>query len=145
MSLHGHTDGQDPDTRRVLTVSSYGNRTSPVLRGKWILENILNAPPPAAAAADVPSLSEDEVGSAGLDAAATRTAPQEPHVRLVPRAHGSDGLRIGALYDAVGAWRTARWKVCDRLSGVAAGWSSFEGGEGLARTLKTSQEAFAAA
>jgi hypothetical protein len=32
----------------VLTVSSYPNRTSPVLRGKWILENILNTPPPAA-------------------------------------------------------------------------------------------------
>jgi hypothetical protein len=31
----------------VLTVSSYATRTSPVLRGKWILENILNAPPPA--------------------------------------------------------------------------------------------------
>ena len=30
----------------VLTVSSYPTRTSPVLRGKWILENILNAPPP---------------------------------------------------------------------------------------------------
>src|SRR6266403_392326 len=31
----------------VLTVSSYSTRTSPVLRGKWILENLLNAPPPA--------------------------------------------------------------------------------------------------
>src|SRR5262249_10260214 len=30
----------------VLIVSSYATRTSPVLRGKWILENILNAPPP---------------------------------------------------------------------------------------------------
>src|SRR5207244_7777894 len=30
----------------VLTVSSYANRTSPVLRGKWILTNILGTPPP---------------------------------------------------------------------------------------------------
>jgi len=30
----------------VLTVTSYSTRTSPVLRGKWILENILNEPPP---------------------------------------------------------------------------------------------------
>src|SRR5205823_8007031 len=30
----------------VLTISSYANRTSPVVRGKWILENMLNAPPP---------------------------------------------------------------------------------------------------
>ena len=33
----------------VLEVSSYGNRTSPVLRGKWILDNILNSPASAAA------------------------------------------------------------------------------------------------
>ena len=31
-------------------VTSYANRTSPVLRGKWILENILGSPPPSAAA-----------------------------------------------------------------------------------------------
>src|SRR5262249_25430479 len=31
----------------ILTVTSYGNRTSPVLRGKWILENVLGTPPPA--------------------------------------------------------------------------------------------------
>ena len=30
----------------VLTASSYPTRTSPVIRGKWILENILNTPPP---------------------------------------------------------------------------------------------------
>src|SRR5204863_3304078 len=45
----------------VLTVSSYANRTSPVLRGKWILETLLNAPPPAPPA-DVPSLDEQELG-----------------------------------------------------------------------------------
>ena len=31
----------------ILSVTSYPNRTSPVLRGKWILENILGTPPPA--------------------------------------------------------------------------------------------------
>ena len=30
----------------ILTVTSYANRTSPVLRGKWVLENILGTPPP---------------------------------------------------------------------------------------------------
>src|SRR5687767_4700824 len=45
----------------VLTVSSYANRTSPVLRGKWVLENLLNAPPPAPPA-DVPSLDELPLG-----------------------------------------------------------------------------------
>ena len=41
----------------VLTVSSYANRTSPVLRGKWVLENILNAPPPPPPP-NVPALDE---------------------------------------------------------------------------------------
>src|SRR5262249_17633571 len=45
----------------VLTVSSYANRTSPVLRGKWILENLLNAPPPPPSP-DVPVLDEKELG-----------------------------------------------------------------------------------
>src|SRR5213076_2696926 len=31
----------------VLTVTSYATRTSPVLRGKWVLENLLGSPPPA--------------------------------------------------------------------------------------------------
>ncbi|HCE03085.1 MAG TPA: hypothetical protein DEQ98_07570, partial [Acidobacteria bacterium] len=30
----------------LMTVTSYPNRTSPVLRGKWVLENLLGAPPP---------------------------------------------------------------------------------------------------
>ena len=47
------TLGADQDHRRgllgqasLLTVTSYPNRTSPVLRGKWVLGNILGAPPP---------------------------------------------------------------------------------------------------
>ena len=46
----------------VLTVSSYANRTSPVIRGKWVLENILNAPPPPPPA-NVPSLKDEGIGS----------------------------------------------------------------------------------
>src|SRR5204863_6652754 len=42
----------------ILTVTSYPNRTSPVLRGKWILENILGTPPPAPPA-NVPPLKEN--------------------------------------------------------------------------------------
>ena len=47
----------------VLTVSSYSTRTSPVLRGKWVLENLLAAPPPDPPAG-VPRLDEATVGVA---------------------------------------------------------------------------------
>lgn len=46
----------------ILTVTSYPNRTSPVLRGKWILENIMGTPPPAPPA-NVPPLKENEDGA----------------------------------------------------------------------------------
>ena len=43
----------------ILTVTSYAHRTSPVIRGKWILENILGAPPPPPPP-DVPPLEEND-------------------------------------------------------------------------------------
>jgi hypothetical protein len=43
----------------ILTVTSYPNRTSPTLRGKWVLENLLGSPPPPPPP-DVPSLSESK-------------------------------------------------------------------------------------
>src|SRR5439155_2819198 len=57
------------DTRRgllgkgaILTVTSHADRTSPVVRGKWLLENILGSPPPPPPA-NVPPLKEKEVGN----------------------------------------------------------------------------------
>ena len=44
----------------ILTVTSYANRTSPVLRGKWILENLLAAPPPDPPAG-TPRLDESKI------------------------------------------------------------------------------------
>lgn len=48
----------------ILTVTSYATRTSPVIRGKWILENILGTPPPPPPP-NVPAL-EDNTVSANL-------------------------------------------------------------------------------
>lgn len=49
----------------ILTVTSYPNRTSPVLRGKWVLENIIGAPAPVPPP-NVPSLTENTPGLAAL-------------------------------------------------------------------------------
>ena len=46
-------------TASILTVTSYAHRTSPVVRGKWLLENVLGTPPPPPPP-DVPALSENE-------------------------------------------------------------------------------------
>jgi hypothetical protein len=90
----------------ILAVTSYPNRTSPVLRGKWILENILGTPPPAPPP-NVPALKENDEGS---------DAPQPLRVRM--EAHRKDpgcaschrvmdplGFAL-ENFDGIGEWRT---------------------------------------
>ena len=66
--------------------TSYPNRTSPVLRGKWILENILGTPPPPPPP-NVPPLKEnDEGGEAAVRARADGRAPRRIRRARLPRA-----------------------------------------------------------
>jgi hypothetical protein len=90
----------------ILTLTSYANRTSPVVRGKWLLENLLGAPPPPPPP-DVPALQ---------DASATHAAKSvrerlEQH-RVNPGCAGCHKIMdpLGfALenFDAIGRWRTS--------------------------------------
>ncbi len=89
----------------ILMVTSHAHRTSPVLRGKWILENIIGvapAPPPE----DVPALPDDEhpekprSGREALERHRANPACASCHRVLDPL-----GLAL-ENYDAVGAWRT---------------------------------------
>ena len=87
----------------VLTVSSYATRTSPVLRGKWILENLLDAPPPDPPAG-VPTLDETKVGETAslrqqMEAHRTNPTCASCHRRMDPLGFGLEN------YDAIGAWR----------------------------------------
>jgi len=90
----------------MLTVTSHTDRTSPVLRGKWILDNILGMPPPAPPAV-VPSLKESDDSGKPL----TMRAQMEMH-RASPtcaachRMMDPPGFAL-ENFDAVGAWRTA--------------------------------------
>jgi hypothetical protein len=63
----------------LLMVTSHADRTAPVLRGKWILENVLGTPPPPPPA-DVPPLEESE-GASPRPARAARTAPRQSGLR----------------------------------------------------------------
>ena len=89
----------------VLTVTSYATRTSPVLRGKWILENLLGAPPPPPPP-DVPDL-EDNASAAGLsirerlEQHRANPACAACHARMDPYGFGLEN------FDAIGRWRNS--------------------------------------
>jgi hypothetical protein len=90
----------------VLMVTSHTDRTSPVVRGKWILENLLGAPPPAPPA-NVPPLNENPQRAGKI---LTMRERMEEH-RANPVCANCHVLMdpIGLAmenFDAVGAWRT---------------------------------------
>ncbi|HEU0176965.1 MAG TPA: DUF1592 domain-containing protein [Blastocatellia bacterium] len=107
----------------VLTVSSYPTRTSPVIRGKYVLQNILGAPPPAPPP-DVPVLDEGAVGNTG-----TMRQQLEKH-RSNPTCaachNRMDVLGFGLEnYDAIGRWRTMDGKFPIDVSGTFPNGKSF--------------------
>jgi mono/diheme cytochrome c family protein len=89
----------------ILTVTSYANRTSPVLRGKWLLENLLGAPPPPPPP-NVPALKE--IGEDGVPPSSVRER-MELHRRnpVCASCHAQMDPLGFALenFDAVGKWR----------------------------------------
>jgi hypothetical protein len=90
----------------VLLVTSHADRTSPVLRGKWILENILGTPPPEPPP-DVPALEETDGGRP------RSMREQMEHHRASPVCASCHKLMdpLGLAlenFDAVGAWRIVR-------------------------------------
>src|SRR5207253_3950738 len=87
----------------VLTVTSYATRTSPVLRGKWVLENLLGTPPPPPPP-NTPSLVETNLGT---DASLRERLEQHRAKAECAVCHDTMdpiGFRL-ENYDASGAWR----------------------------------------
>jgi len=126
----------------ILTVTSYATRTSPVIRGKWILANILGVPPPPPPAA-VPALKEDH----RIDSALSMRAKMAEH-RANPACAGCHKLMdpIGFSmenYDAVGRWRTTDEGKALDVAGSLPDGSTFEGVTGLQKALLGRPELFA--
>ena len=103
-----------------LTVTSYANRTSPVIRGKWILANLLGVPPPPPPGT-VPPLKETagRRRTRSLDARAAGRASRRTRRAAGCHADGSDRLRAGELRRASAAGarrrsgrRSTRGRVC---------------------------------
>jgi mono/diheme cytochrome c family protein len=89
----------------VLTVTSHAHRTSPVLRGKWILENVLGAPPPPPP--DVVPPFEEETDAHKPRSVRDRLEQhrRNPACAGCHRMIDPTGLAL-EHFDAVGAWRT---------------------------------------
>ena len=125
----------------ILTVTSYATRTSPVIRGKWILDNLLGSPPPPPPPA-VPALKENASSGKNLPMRA-RLAEH----RVNPACSGCHQLMdpVGFSlenYDAIGRWRTTEaGKAVDVAGGLPDG-SKFDGVAGLRAALLSRPEIF---
>jgi mono/diheme cytochrome c family protein len=127
----------------VLTITSYSTRTSPVLRGKWVLENLLSSAPPPPPA-DIPSLStegtEREKPLTLRDAMTRHRASPACagcHARMDPIGFAMEN------FDGVGRWRE-RDPANNPLdvTGVFPDGTRFEGIPGLKKELLRQPEQF---
>lgn len=124
----------------VLTVSSYSTRTSPVLRGKWILENLLNQPPPPPPPS-VPALDDTKIGQSASLRQQMEDHRKNPgcsscHARMDPLGFGLEN------FDAIGAWRTQDGKFAVDATGSLPNGRSFEGPVQLKALLKEDKDLF---
>src|SRR3954447_3700045 len=125
----------------VLTVSSYATRTSPVLRGKWVLENLLNSAPPPPPN-NVPRLDESAVGTTTTLREQMEVHRKDPtcascHRRMDPLGFGLEN------FDGIGEWRTVDGKFPIDATGYLPDGDEFDGPEELREVLKRQPNAFA--
>lgn len=127
----------------VLTATSLPNRTSPVLRGKWVLEQVLGTPPPPPPP-DVPEL---EVEHESGESVETLRVILERH-REDPSCHSChqamDPIGLGLEnFDAIGRWRTSYGTEAIDPSGIMETGETFEGPADLRKILVGKKELFA--
>ena len=141
--------GGDPDRQRggllrhgsILAVTSYATRTSPVIRGQWILANLIGSPPPPPPP-NVPAL-DDNVVNASLPIRARLAAHREkPACASCHNIMDPVGFSL-ENFDAVGRWRVNEdHRPVDATGGLTDG-STFTGVAGLERALLQRPELFA--
>jgi hypothetical protein len=124
----------------LLMVTSQADRTSPVLRGKWVLENLVGTPPPPPPAV-VPSLDTGEKAKGR-----TMRERMETH-RASPTCAGCHRVMdpIGFVlenFDAVGAWRTRDGDMPLDVSAQFWDGTALDGAVTLRQALLKRPEAF---
>jgi hypothetical protein len=123
----------------VMAVSSYPSRTSVVIRGKFILDNVLGSPPPPPPA-DVPALNEDELGvkvslRQQLEKHRENATCASCHSKMDPLGFALEN------FDAIGKWRTQDGEFPIDSSGVLPDGTMLNGPGSLREVLapKTDQ------
>jgi mono/diheme cytochrome c family protein len=126
----------------ILTVTSYPNRTSPTIRGKWLLENFLGTPPPPPPP-NVPSLKEQAAGDGNILTMRQRmeehrhnTACAVCHTRMDPLGFALEN------FDGIGKWRSKEGTTAIDASGVLPDGVKFNGPAELRRILLSQPEQF---
>jgi hypothetical protein len=124
----------------VLTVTSYPTRTSPVIRGKFVLDSILGAPPPDPPP-NVPALEASRANETmsvrkQLEAHRANPACASCHQRMDTLGFGLEN------YDAIGRWRAAENDLPVDASGTLPSGESFESPAQLRKILVTDKKAF---
>ncbi|PHS10295.1 MAG: hypothetical protein COA78_11460 [Blastopirellula sp.] len=125
----------------ILTVTSYATRTSPVIRGNWVLRNILgtSVPPPPD---DVPSLEEQKVLGAELSVR-ERLAQHRANPACASCHNLMDPVGFALEnFDAVGRWREMEAGQAVDVSGGLPDGSQFSGIEGLEQGILDRPEMF---
>ena len=142
VSLAGSARGGVLTHASVLAVTSNPTRTSPVKRGKWILENVLGAPPsppPSGVEALKEGHGNAHAGTLRQRMEQHRTDPgcASCHRRMDPLGFGLEN------FDAIGGWRTHDGADVIDPSGQLPGGRGFRGPGELQTALQTRRDAFA--
>jgi hypothetical protein len=137
VSLVGSPRGGLITQASVLTVTSNPTRTSPVKRGKWIMETILGTPPPDPPP-DVPMLDEsDGAGVSGTLRQRMELHREKESCAVCHRKMDALGFAM-ENFDAIGAWRTQDGEFPVDASGVLPDGQSFNGPAELKAILRES-------
>jgi len=141
VSLRGTSRGGVITMASVLTATSNPTRTSPVKRGRWILENILGVPP------SPPPAGVEALNASG-QFAGTRTLRQQMEQHRSNPACASCHRRMDPLgfalenFDALGSWRDRDSGQNVDPAGRLPGGRAFRGPEGLRSALSSRRDAF---
>jgi hypothetical protein len=125
----------------VLAVTSYTTRTSPTVRGKWLLENILAAPMPPPPPNVPPLEASDKTGKplsvrAMLEAHRANPVCASCHARMDPLGFSLEN------FDAIGQWRTTDAGSAINASGVLLDGTKVDGPAALQHALVAQKEQF---